>query len=207
MEARALRAQMNPHFIFNCMNSIKALIQNDEKQKSIDYLVTFSKLIRTLFNNADKRQVSLHDELETCKLYTQLEAMRLDGKLRYRFDINESIDLKSVMVPALIIQPFIENAIWHGIVPREGGEVSVKVDGDDEQVVCEIEDDGIGREVSKMNKPVTPVVHHSRGISLSQARLGLEKKLSDKTATIEIVDKYEDEMAKGTKVTIYFSLQ
>ena len=89
------------------------------------------------------------------------------------------------------------------VVTREGGEVSVKVDGDDEQVVCEIEDDGIGREVSKMNKPVTPVVHHSRGISLSQARLGLEKKLSDKTATIEIVDKYEDETASSSPVLIF----
>ncbi|HEY0354636.1 MAG TPA: histidine kinase, partial [Flavisolibacter sp.] len=207
LEAQALRAQMNPHFIFNCMNSIKALIQNDEKQKSIDYLTTFSKLIRTLFNNADKRQVSLYDELETCKLYTQLEAMRLDGRLRYRFEINENIDLKSVMVPALIIQPFIENAIWHGIVPREEGEVSVRVYGNDEQVVCEIEDDGIGREVSKINKPVTPVMHHSRGISLSHERLGLENMLSEKNATIEIMDKYENGVAKGTKVTIYFCLQ
>ena len=109
LEARALRAQMNPHFIFNCMNSIKALIQNDEKQKSIDYLTTFSKLIRTLFNNSDKRQISLYDELETCRLYLQLEAMRLEGKLSYRFDIDDRLDLKSLLVPALIIQPFIEN--------------------------------------------------------------------------------------------------
>jgi len=189
------------------MNSIKALIQNEERQKSIDYLTTFSKLLRTLFNNSDKRQVSLHDELETCKLYTQLEAMRLDGKLQYQFDINENLDLKSVMVPALIIQPFIENAIWHGIVPKEKGKVCVKVNGNDENILCEIEDDGIGRETSKNNKPATTVIHHSKGINLSQARLNLEKILSDKNASVEILDKYENTVATGTRVIIEFKLQ
>jgi LytS/YehU family sensor histidine kinase len=81
LEAKALRAQMNPHFIYNCMTSIKALIQNDEKARSIEYLTAFSKLIRVLFQNSDKRQISLHDEIETCRLYAQLESMRLSGKL------------------------------------------------------------------------------------------------------------------------------
>ena len=157
LEAKALRAQMNPHFIFNCLNSIKALIQNDNKQRATDYLTTFSKLIRTLFQNSDKRQISLYDEIETCRLYTQLEAMRLEGKLNYSFNIDPNIDLKSVMVPALIIQPFIENAIWHGIVPKEKGIISVSIHQQDDAIVCEVDDDGIGRELSKLNKPVTPV--------------------------------------------------
>ncbi|MGZ5219838.1 MAG: histidine kinase [Chitinophagaceae bacterium] len=207
LEAQALRAQMNPHFIFNCMNSIKALIQNDQKQKSIDYLTTFSKLLRTLLNNSDKRQVSLYDELETSKLYTQLEAMRLDGKLQYRFDVDENLDLKSVMVPALIIQPFIENAIWHGIVPKENGKVWIKVAGNSREITCEIDDDGIGRELSKQIKPSTPVIHQSKGINLSQARLNIERILSDKNAYVEIVDKYENKRATGTKVIIVFKLQ
>ncbi|HEY0680445.1 MAG TPA: histidine kinase [Chitinophagaceae bacterium] len=207
LEAKALRAQMNPHFIFNCMNSIKALIQNDEKQKSIHYLTTFSKLIRTLFNNSDKRQISLYDELETCKLYTQLEAMRLDGKLNYKFDIDESLDLKSVMVPALIVQPFIENAIWHGIVPKDKGVVSVKVFGNDEVITCEVEDDGIGREMSKKNKSITPVIHNSKGINLSQARLDLENLLGDKSAVVSILDKNGANGASGTKVLIEFNIR
>ena len=207
MEARALRAQMNPHFIFNCLNSIKALIQEDEKQKATDYLTTFSKLIRTLFQNSDKRQISLFDEVETCRLYTQLEAMRLKGKLNYNFIIDPNVDLKSVMVPALIIQPFIENAIWHGIVPKEEGTINVSITQNENAIVCEVDDDGIGRELSKLNKPVTPVIHESKGVHLSQARIDLEKKLNDTNASIETIDKYDNGQPAGTKVVITFNLQ
>ena len=197
---------MNPHFIFNCLNSIKALIQNDNKQRATDYLTTFSKLIRTLFQNSDKRQISLYDEIETCRLYTQLEAMRLEGKLNYSFNIDPNIDLKSVMVPALIIQPFIENAIWHGIVPKEKGIISVSIHQQDDAIVCEVDDDGIGRELSKLNKPVTPVFHESKGVHLSQARIDLEKKLNESQASIKIIDKYENDKANGTRVVLTFNL-
>jgi two-component sensor histidine kinase len=206
LEARALRAQMNPHFIYNCMNSIKALIQNDEKQKSIDYLTTFSKLIRTLFNNSDKRQITLFDELETCKLYTQLEAMRLNGKLEYHFEVDNNLDVKSVMVPALILQPFIENAIWHGIAPKESGKVSVEVTGDGEKIVCAVDDNGIGRELSKQNKPGNPMMHQSKGINLSQARLDLEKSLSERNTSVSIIDKPGAAGTGGTRVIIEFNL-
>ncbi|HEY5772840.1 MAG TPA: histidine kinase, partial [Chitinophagaceae bacterium] len=206
LEAKALRAQMNPHFIFNCLNSIKALIQEDEKQKATDYLTTFSKLIRTLFQNSDKRQISLFDEVETCRLYTQLEAMRLKGKLNYNFIIDPNVDLKSVMVPALIIQPFIENAIWHGIVPKEVGTINVSIKQKKDAVVCEVDDDGIGRELSKLNKPVTPVIHESKGVHLSQARIDLEKKLNESQASIKIIDKYENDKATGTRVVLTFNL-
>ena len=128
LEAKALRAQMNPHFIFNCMNSIKSLIQQKDEDKAVTYLTTFSKLFRTVLQNSDKREITFFDEIETCRLYTQLESMRFDNKFNYRFNIDETIDLKSLLVPALIIQPFIENAIWHGIMPKEeGGYVSVSV--------------------------------------------------------------------------------
>ena len=207
MEARALRAQMNPHFIFNCMNSIKALIQTDEKQKATDYLTTFSKLIRTLFQNSDKRQISLSDELETCRLYTQLEAMRFSDKLKYNFIIDPNIDLKSVMVPALIIQPFIENAIWHGIVPKDEGTINVSIKQNENAIVCEVDDNGIGRELSKLNKPVTPVIHESKGVHLSQERLNLEKMLNDTNASIETTDRYDNTRPVGTKVIITFNIQ
>ena len=96
-------------------------MQKDEREKAIAYLTTFSKLIRTIFQNSNKREITLFDEIETCRLYTQLESMRFANKLSYLFEVDETIDLKSVRVPALILQPFIENAIWHGIMPKENG--------------------------------------------------------------------------------------
>jgi len=145
LEAKALRAQVNPHFIFNCMNSIKSLIQQHEEEKAVTYLTTFSKLIRTIFQNSDKREITLFDEIETCRLYTELESMRFGDKLSYSFSVDETIDLKSIMVPALILQPFIENAIWHGLIPKEeGGALHISVSKKDDKIHCIVEDDGIG---------------------------------------------------------------
>lgn len=207
MEARALRAQMNPHFIFNCLNSIKALIQSDEKWKATEYLTTFSKLIRTLFQNSDKRQISLYDEVETCRLYLQLEQLRFEQKMKWNITVNPDLDLKSVMVPALIIQPFLENALLHGIVPKEnGGTVSLTITGGDEQVICTVEDDGVGREVSLKNKGEGASFHVSKGVTLSQSRLDLERKLNSAEAGIEITDKYENNEPCGTKVVLTFNL-
>jgi len=204
LEAKALRAQMNPHFIFNCLNSIKALIQEDQKQKSVTYLTTFSKLIRTLFNNADKKEITLYDEIETCKLYLQLEAMRFDAKFSYAVNVDEMLDLKSILVPALIVQPFIENAIWHGIVPRGGGGiVSLSVLKNNGDVDIVIDDDGIGREASQKNKSVSNIGHQSKGVNLTQSRLELDNLLQQRKAILKTIDK-EDSAAKnvGTKVII-----
>ena len=206
LEAKALRAQMNPHFIFNCLNSIKSLIQDDEKDKSVIYLTTFSKLIRTLFNNADKKEITLNDEIETCKLYLQLEAMRFDSKFSYDVKIDEQIDLKSVHIPALIIQPFIENAIWHGIVPKEsGGNVSLVVKRNNGHIEIAVDDNGIGREASRQNKATTTIVHQSKGVNLTQSRLELNNLLRQRQARLDILDKMdENNINTGTRVIIQF---
>ncbi len=187
LEAQALRAQMNPHFIFNCMNSIKSLIQQKENSKAVIYLTTFSKLIRTIFQNSDKREVTLFDEIETCRLYTELESMRFGNKFSYSFDIDEAIDLKSVFVPALIIQPFIENAIWHGIMPKsEGGRVNITIRKTDDVIFCTIDDDGIGREMSAQNKFRGDISsHQSRGVHLTQSRIDLNNLLNQHSASLE----------------------
>ncbi len=204
LESKALRAQMNPHFIFNCMNSIKSLMQEREIDKGVTYLTTFSKLIRTLFNNADKKEISLHDEIETCKLYLQLEAMRFDSKFSYSVVVGPGIDLKSVQVPALIIQPFIENAIWHGIAPRDSrGHISLDVLKQNGTLNIVIEDDGIGRESSYHNKANSGLVHQSKGVNLTQSRLELDALLKQRRARLEIIDKQDEAgIAKGTKVII-----
>ena len=208
LEAKALRAQMNPHFIFNCMNSIKSVIQKNENDKAIAYLTTFSKLIRTIFQNSDKREITLYDEIETCRLYTQLESMRFGNKLSYEFSIDENLDLKSVMVPALIVQPFIENAIWHGIMPKEdGGKLTIQVSRTNHTIKCIIEDDGIGREMSKQNKFLSKdFVHESKGEHLTQNRLDLDNLLNERNAKIEITDKKtENGKTAGTTVMLSFS--
>jgi len=204
LEAKALRAQMNPHFIFNCMNSIKSLMQENKIDKGVIYLTTFSKLIRTLFNNADKKEISLFDEIETCKLYLQLEAMRFDTKFSYTVHIDEKMDLKSIQVPALIVQPFIENAIWHGIVPKEeSGYVELSVIKKENLVEIIIDDNGIGRDASKQNKSASALMHNSKGVNLTQSRLELDNLLRQRQAKLEIVDKKDgDGLARGTKVMI-----
>jgi hypothetical protein len=207
LEAKALRAQMNPHFIFNCLNSIKSLIQEDQKDKSITYLTTFSKLIRTLFNNADKKEITLYDEIETCKLYLQLEAMRFDTKFSYSVNIDPDIDLKSIYVPALVIQPFIENSIWHGIVPKEtDGYVDLSVTHSNGAVNIVVDDNGIGREASKLNKAASRITHQSKGVNLTQSRLKLDNLLQRRQAYLDIIDKRDDQgTAGGTTVILKIS--
>lgn len=205
LEAKALSAQMNPHFIFNCMNSIKSLIQKNEQTQAITYLTTFSKLIRTIFNNSDEREITLYDELETCRLYTQLERMRLNNKFAYDFTVDETIDIKSVRIPALIIQPFIENAIWHGIMPKEtGGTLIVAVDKIGDNIRCIIDDNGIGRNLSTQIKSDSEsAAHKSKGVRLTQSRLHLDNLLNERKASVDIIDKKDKfGRATGTRVVI-----
>jgi signal transduction histidine kinase len=206
LEATALRAQMNPHFIFNSLNSIKSLINKNENDKAAGYLTTFSKLIRTLFQNADKREVSLFEEIETCKLYTQLERMRFGDKVDFIFHVDETIDTKDIKMPALILQPFIENAIWHGLVPKEtGGRVFISVKENQGAVQCIIDDDGIGRELSKQYKTSYEASHQSKGIAMTHSRLELDKLLNEREDSIQIIDKKNEVgTAEGTTIIITF---
>ena len=206
-EARALRAQMNPHFIFNCLNSIKALINKNENDKAVNYLTVFSRLILSLFHNSDKREVGLFEELETCKLYTQLEKMRFGDKVDFVFDIDGSFDLKNFKVPALIIQPFIENAIWHGLVPKEsGGKILVSARGNNGIIHCTIDDDGIGRKLSQQYKNQYESTYQSKGIGLTRSRLELDKILNDRDNMINITDKTDiSGKPAGTRITLTFN--
>jgi len=205
LEAQALRSQMNPHFIFNCLNSIKALIQEDQKRTAVVYLTTFSKLIRTQLNN-NKQEISLHEELETCKLYLQLEALRFGNKITYTFETDRNADLHAVKVPPLIIQPFIENAIIHGILPREkGGEICISIIQQLDFIICSIDDDGIGRERAARNNMKVVRVHQSRGTQLVENRLNLHNTLNRHNISLEITDKKDKKnQPAGTRVTLKF---
>ncbi|THU34888.1 hypothetical protein FAM09_23125 [Niastella caeni] len=205
LEAGALRAQMNPHFIFNCLSAIKLLIQEDKKQEAITYLTTFSKLIRNQLHNSQK-EISLEEELKTCRLYLQMEALRFGPGLTFDFEVEEEANIYSLMVPPLLIQPFIENAIWHGILPREkGGKVTIKVTDREDHVLCIIDDDGIGREQSMRNKLAIADAHASQGLQLTQNRMHLYNVLYQRGANITITDKINAQgVPCGTIATISF---
>ena len=132
--------------------------------------------------------------------------MRFGDKVEFIFDVDETIDLKDFKVPALILQPFIENAIWHGLMPKEtGGKVIISIKKIEGAVQCIIDDNGIGREQSKRSKPPYETTHQSKGIGLTQSRLELDKLLNEREDAISIIDKEnENGNPKGTKVIISF---
>jgi len=207
LEAKALRAQMNPHFIFNCLNSIKALIVEGHAQRTVAYLTSFSKLIRNQLTAT--REISLYEELKTCRLYLQLESLRFGDKITYEFSIAEGIDLHGISVPALIIQPFIENAIIHGILPKEqGGRIAVSLEQRQGGVLCRIDDDGVGRpaQITGTRRQAT---HDSRGMQLAEERLDLYNKLNSNGGShITIIDKKDRiGLPEGTQVVIFFNLE
>jgi Histidine kinase len=127
-EIKALRAQMNPHFIFNCLNSIEYFNANNQPDKASEYLTKFSRLIRLVLENSRSEKVSLENELDTLRLYMDMEAMRFKGKIKYQININPNTEIEAIEIPPLLIQPFVENAIWHGLMHKdEGGEIIIDV--------------------------------------------------------------------------------
>lgn len=208
LEARALRAQMNPHFIFNCLNSIKALIQEDEKRKAVVYLTTFSKLIRGQLYNS-QREISLWQELETCKLYLALEELRFGKKLTYDFVLIEEVALKTIQVPPLLVQPFIENAVIHGVLPKEiGGHIRVEVSADDKGIFCCVDDNGIGRDEARQKQLARGQKHISKGTLLAEDRIKLHNALYDTYSSVEIIDKMDEQgKSAGTRVVLRFKLE
>ncbi|HSC54153.1 MAG TPA: histidine kinase [Phnomibacter sp.] len=207
LQERALRAQMNPHFIFNSLNSIKSLVQESKKEEAVFYLTTFTKLMRTLLQNNDKQYASLHDELETCRLYMELELMRFGDRFEFSIEVEQGLDLKSFDIPAFIIQPMVENAIWHGLIPLEQkGKLSISIFSRNEKLVCSIDDTGIGRNAS-MQINANRTDHQPRGVSLTHERMDLFRVLKKYDAQIEIIDKKdEDGKAAGTRIELSFSM-
>lgn len=205
LEARALRSQMNPHFIFNCLNSIKSLIQQGENQAAATYLTTFSRLIRNQLSNTQK-EISLQEELDTCKLYLEMEALRFGNKLTYTFTAASSLNLALIRVPPLIIQPFVENAIIHGILPKDnGGKVTISVYQKNDGVVCHIDDDGIGRRQSELLQLRRKPLHRSKGMTLVAHRLKLHNALNRYNIDISVHDKLDNrQLPTGTCVSLTF---
>ena len=172
LEMKALKAQMNPHFVFNAINSIQALIANDKKTESIHYIGAFSRLLRQVFDNSEKNLISLDKELETVGLYIQLETLRLNMELHYNKNIADNVVAEFEKIPPLLLQPFVENALWHGLSFKEGRkEITITVSIDDQWLLCDIIDNGIGRAKALELKEKSSVIHLSKGIEITRKRL------------------------------------
>ncbi len=202
LELQALRAQMNPHFIFNCLNSINRFIINNDAAKAADYLTKFAKLIRIVLEQSGKSFIPLEDELFCLRLYMDLEALRFEIPFQYKINCGE-INTSSVMIPTMLIQPFIENAIWHGLHPKQNGigKININMHLHDNVLHCTLCDNGIGITNSNSNGIINSY-KKSLGIKLTQQRLQLENNY-DEELIIEM-QALKNELGEnaGTCVTI-----
>lgn len=199
---QALAAQLNPHFIFNCLNSIQSYILSNNSKAAASYLSKFASLMRQMLNHAAKRNITLEEEIETIEKYCELEKLRLKNKFSLHLEIDPRIKLEKIKVPGLIFQPFIENAILHGIQPKVGnGSVELRIVKIEGGILCSITDDGVGRGINeKKENKITQ--HPSFGGSIAKQRIELGNSPNQKLE-LRIEDKFsEDGTPCGTVVFI-----
>ncbi|GGM93453.1 hypothetical protein GCM10010967_28250 [Dyadobacter beijingensis] len=205
LEMRALRAQMNPHFIFNCLNSINRYIVKSDNATASLYLTRFAKLIRLILDNSNAKKVLLSNELEALKLYIEMERIRFDNKFDYHILIDEDVHTDSIEVPSLIIQPYVENAIWHGLLHKESnGSLWVKLRMlDDNTLECIVEDNGVGREKAGEFRSKSATGKKSLGMKLTEDRIAVLNQYAQTNASVEILDLQDDDrVASGTRVVV-----
>ena len=198
-EMAALKAQMNPHFMFNCINSIDAFIQSNDKYNATLYLNKFAKLIRNVLDSSKQNFVTFSKDIETLKLYIELEELRSENKFITKIDINEELMSSDYKVPALIIQPFVENAIIHGLRNKEknDGLLLINISKTNEHIIYSITDNGIGRTASGR---INTGKEKSYGMEMSYDRIKLFNK--ETTPSVTITDLYENENPTGTHILV-----
>ncbi len=203
MELNVLRAQMNPHFIFNSLNSIKRLIQKRDSENAIEYLMHFSLMIRQILSNSDKKLISLENEIDFLKRYLEIEKLRFGNKFDYYINIDKNIDLSEIQIPPLILQPFLENSLWHGIMnKKDKGSLNLTIKDYSDYIQIDIDDDGIGRKKAKEISENKITGNKSKGFKISKKRSILSKKLYAYDIDIEIIDKIYNNIAKGTRIVV-----
>jgi hypothetical protein len=205
MEMSALRSQMNPHFIFNSLNSIRYQILKKDYDSAAIYLTRFSKLLRYILQNSREHTVSLADEIEINKLYVQLESLRFDQGLEFRLDISGQVDISEIMVPSMLLQPYIENAVKHGLVPskKETKKLTISVAScQEEGYTFVIEDNGIGRVAS--GKRTLLDDKQSLGMRIASERIELFNINFQPSIEVKIQDLYDGSSPLGTRVTFTY---
>ncbi|WP_419213378.1 tetratricopeptide repeat protein [Maribacter sp. X9] len=206
LEQSMLRSQMNPHFLFNSLNSIKLYIINNEKKNAVHYLNKFSKLVRKILEASSQREISLAEELETVALYMNIENIRFSNEINFTIDVKDGIDPHNIKIPSLILQPFLENALWHGLSSKEGDKnINVEVrNGKNGFIEIVITDNGVGRDVAQKIKDGKVLKRKSVGIDITKERLANFSRDYENYFHVEIIDKFDEHNhSTGTQIIIF----
>ena len=203
LEMQALRAQMNPHFIFNCLSSINKFILKNEPDKASDYLTRFSRLIRLVLVNSQKPFIMLEDEVEMLRLYIEMEKLRFKNSFDYSINYTDDIEPSNMLIPPLLLQPFCENAIWHGLMHKEGyGQLDLFFERNNDMVICTIMDNGIGRTKASEIKSKSAERIKSLGLKLTAERLALFNEGKSVHTFYKMEDVIKDGVVAGTCVKV-----
>lgn len=204
IEMKALRAQINPHFVFNCMNAIYRSIEMNEIRKAGDYLIKFSTLMRMILENSRSKEISLGDDLKAMDLYVEMEQLRMSKSFVFEVKLDSGINPDNVMVPPMILQPFIENSIWHGFheISYEP-ELKLHISRDHDQLCLHLQDNGQPSSQSPIAPELSSAKKSSLGLSLTKERVELLSKTKGGESSVEISDIRDDKNAyQGKKVII-----
>ncbi len=203
LEIQALRAQMNPHFIFNSLNSINRFILQNNKEQASEYLTKFSKLVRLILQNSNASLITLESELEALQLYLELESLRFNHRFNFKISVDDEIDAEVLMVPPLIIQPYAENAIWHGLMHKPDiGNLEIEIKEEENFLQIRISDDGIGRKKAAELKSKSATTHKSMGVKITKDRIAMMNEKGNKEAVVINDLVHPDGSAAGTEVII-----
>lgn len=198
LEHKAIKAQLNPHFLFNCLNSIQNLINKDKLNEANDYLTSFAGLIRKILQHSEKDEVSIHEDIETLKKYLELERLRFDFNLN--IEIDPSIDIYSTMIPPMLLQPAVENAILHGLDPKYGEkELRIEIVMQSGNILFRIDDDGVGRKASSK----VQIESDSKGLDIIKSRIDIMNVNQPDSFSFRVIDKTDSSgKSTGTRVEI-----
>jgi tetratricopeptide (TPR) repeat protein len=204
LEVQALRSQMNPHFIFNCLNAINRFVLSHETEAASDYLTKFSRLMRMIMNHSRHATVTLAEETEMLQLYLDMERLRFKDAFDYSIEMLPDADMGEIFIPPLLMQPFVENAVWHGLMHKdERGLLSIRMSLDGQVLTCIIRDNGIGRKKAALLKSKSVEKHKSMGLQITAERMALLTGAGIEKPFFTIQDLYDEEgNAAGTQVTL-----
>lgn len=204
-ELKALRAQMNPHFMFNAINSIQSFVLKNDSKSAQKYLTKFARLIRSVLENSKFETISLTKEIDTLNLYMELECLRASFSFDYDLKVKENVNIDKAQIPPMLLQPYIENAILHGLMPLQDKRGFLQIDFSFENSVlkCIIEDNGIGREKAAELKAKKHASHQSMGMAVTEERMNILSKSNLFKTQALVVDKKENGIALGTRIEVY----